>query len=727
MDRNKYVGKQIGNYLVVKSLSRIGGFATVYQGKHIVFKDRAIVAIKLLHAHLASEQEQERFLQEARLLDRLKHPHILSIIEAGIQNGLPYLITEYATNGSLRERLQKHSPNPMTIEEAVIIISQIGQALQYAHQHNIVHRDLKPDNILFNARDQALLADFGIAVVLNAARTQSSDIIGTPSYMAPEQFEGKASTKSDQYALGCIAYELLTGHRPFTISSDAHIAWLAWQHQHTTKKPIPPTHLNHSIPMYMEQAILKAMEKQREDRHTDIFAFLTALGASPSQFKPQPDISIVSSLHIPTTIEADVLEKSQRTMEQWLEEGNAHFKAKRYEEALTIFEQVIRLDSKSAEAYYRIGIVLEELGRTWEAFAAYRQATYLNPKFAHAYIGKGNIHVIFKRYEEALEDFQEAIRVAPKLAFGYYKMGSILIVLNRYEEALAAYESVIRLTPSSVDAYYKKVEMLEGLKRYEDAIATYDRIIHLAPGTADAYYRKGKAIEMLLKIDNKNKRLLFISEEFVPSSLKPFIARLLPKPGYKNALRAYEKALQLSPNNSSYSKGMGNVLKHLGKFDQAEIAFSETRELDIGYPKWSSRLSNALWLSTPIIINHFIISFMLGFILQSLSVLGGIILIGLVFSAIFSYVIYYIDKPYHLYNAIILFTPPIFCSMEFTYSYWLSIHVIYFDIRLIICTIIFIFFTYLYTSLIFDLDIYGGKSLAKNYVSLLISFLKRGK
>ena len=91
MDKNSYIGKQICNYLVVKPLSTSGGFAKVFQGKHIVFIDRPIVAIKLVHAHLISEKEQKRFLQEAGLLDKLKHPHILPIVEAGVQNGLPYL------------------------------------------------------------------------------------------------------------------------------------------------------------------------------------------------------------------------------------------------------------------------------------------------------------------------------------------------------------------------------------------------------------------------------------------------------------------------------------------------------------------------------------------------------------------------------------------------------------------------------------------------------------
>jgi serine/threonine protein kinase len=114
-DNSNFVGKQIGSYRIVNQLSTRGGFGSVYLGKHIVFTNRPIVAIKVLPTHLASEQEKERFLQEARFLDQLKHPHILPIIEAGTEDGLPFLIAEYASGGSLKDRLQKQGPYPLSL------------------------------------------------------------------------------------------------------------------------------------------------------------------------------------------------------------------------------------------------------------------------------------------------------------------------------------------------------------------------------------------------------------------------------------------------------------------------------------------------------------------------------------------------------------------------------------------------------------------------------------
>lgn len=210
-----YIGKQIGNYRIVTEIAS-SYFSHVFRGEHVFLHER-IVAIKLLHAYLDSPQESDRFLQEAQFLAKLRHRYIMSIVDVGTFENLPYLVVEYAQNGSLRDRLRRHpSPRPLPLDEALTILLQVGQALQYAHEMNVVHRDLKPENILFNSRNEALLADFNIATVLETAKTKSIDIIGSPLYMAPEQFEGIISKRSDLYALGCIAYELLQDARPST-------------------------------------------------------------------------------------------------------------------------------------------------------------------------------------------------------------------------------------------------------------------------------------------------------------------------------------------------------------------------------------------------------------------------------------------------------------------------------------------------------------------------------
>src|SRR5579859_3950508 len=198
---NNYAGKQIGNYQIISRIAG-GAFGSVYLARHAIFAKRPLVAIKLLHAHLNTQEERDRFLQEAQWLEMLQHPHILSIFDAGIHENYPYLATEYASNGSLHGRIKRLSSEPLSMQECLSILAQVGEALQYAHQQNIIHRDLTPGNVLFNAQDEVLLADFGVATMLaTTSIKRTANPIGTPPYMAPEQFQGEISKEIDQYAL----------------------------------------------------------------------------------------------------------------------------------------------------------------------------------------------------------------------------------------------------------------------------------------------------------------------------------------------------------------------------------------------------------------------------------------------------------------------------------------------------------------------------------------------
>src|SRR5436309_14001063 len=274
---NSYIGKQIGNYRIIEELAS-GSYGRVYKGVHI-FLSKRVVAIKVLQRmYLGSQKEREGFLQEAQFLELLKHPHILPIYDVGIDDGIPYFVAEYAPNGSLRDLLQQRYPHPLPADEAVSMLMQIGQALYHAHQQNIIHRDLKPENILFNAKGEALLADFGIAVVLETPQTSPVNIIGSPLYMAPEQFDGMVSQRSDQYALACIGYEMLTTHNPFVGQNAFTMAF-----KHKLADPLVPSHFNPELPLTVERAILKGMSRERSDRYPDMPTFIAALHTSSVQ------------------------------------------------------------------------------------------------------------------------------------------------------------------------------------------------------------------------------------------------------------------------------------------------------------------------------------------------------------------------------------------------------------------------------------------------------------
>jgi len=179
------VGQQLGQYCLTRLLGR-GGFADVYLGEQIYLGSQA--AIKVLSAPLAPEA-RSGFLDEARTLVRLAHPRIIRLLDYGMQEQTPFLVMEYAPGGTLRklhpcgERL----PLPTVVE----YVQQVAEALQYAHNERLIHRDVKPDNLLLGQHGEILLSDFGIALLAHSTRSQRTEnIVGTVSYMAPEQIQG---------------------------------------------------------------------------------------------------------------------------------------------------------------------------------------------------------------------------------------------------------------------------------------------------------------------------------------------------------------------------------------------------------------------------------------------------------------------------------------------------------------------------------------------------------
>ncbi|MBX5459284.1 MAG: serine/threonine protein kinase [Thermogemmatispora sp.] len=275
-------GRQLlSNYELIRRLGR-GGSSTVYLARHRFLSRWSLVALKRLQTPLDTAEGQAQFKAEVHLLEGLSHPHILSLLDAGIdQEDCPYLVTQYAAGGSLRQRLRQAGGRPLPLAEAVAILTQVGAALQYAHERGIIHRDLKPENILFAADGSALLADFGIALQLTSRSLEATSLSGTPAYMAPEQFRGQAGRESDQYALACVAYELCTGRRVFEEQDP-----LALMYCHTQREPEPLRHYNPLLPPAMEAAILRGLAKERHERYPSVSAFVTALAAGAKDSQP---------------------------------------------------------------------------------------------------------------------------------------------------------------------------------------------------------------------------------------------------------------------------------------------------------------------------------------------------------------------------------------------------------------------------------------------------------
>jgi serine/threonine protein kinase len=259
------VRQYLGNYRLSYLLGQ-GGFAEVYLGEHITLKTPA--AIKVLRMQLVREA-QESFLHEARTIAGLDHPNIVSVFEFGVDHYTPYLVMSYAPKGTLRRRFPRG-----TILSSTGVLSYVRQtaaALQYAHDRKLVHRDIKPENLLLGTGDHVLLSDFGLAIVSQSTNhVDFQDTAGTMAYMAPEQLQGKACPASDQYALGIVVYEWLTGGWPFN-GSQQEIAL-----QHAQRSATPLAEKVPTIPPAIEQVVMKALAKNPSERFSTVQDFASA-------------------------------------------------------------------------------------------------------------------------------------------------------------------------------------------------------------------------------------------------------------------------------------------------------------------------------------------------------------------------------------------------------------------------------------------------------------------
>ncbi len=609
MDDQDLTGIEIGNYRIISEINS-GAFGSVYKAEHAHLSKR-VVAIKMLHTYLGSAKEREQFVQEAQFLALLEHANILQVLDFGFRERQPYLIANYAAGGSLRDLLIKQ--NVVPVEKALTILGQIGQALQYAHERNIIHRDLKPENILFNAQGETLLADFGIATMLSTASVKHlTTVSGTPPYMAPEQFQGIISKEGDQYALGCIAYELVTGHLPFTAPD-----FLSMGFKHLTEPPPAPTQHNPQIPLATEAAILKALSKQRTERHADISAFLVAMRQPFMQptILPNAPATVVSTLSASASAILST-PASSRTRDEWLKVGHDHYNAARYSEALLAYDKAVSLDDKYPRAHYNRGRALNELKRYEEALAACELVLSLDPKYASAYNVKANALDYLGRYEEAVVMYDLALSFDPKNSVMYNNKGNTLYRLRNYTKALVEYEKAIECNPKFARAHNNRGNTLYGLKRYEEALEACEQALRLESDFASAYNNKGNALDSLARYDeavaayeravyfsprdqvmhnNKGNTLHRLKryEEAVAAydeaiRLSPNYTVAYNNKGnslyglrrYEEALKAYEQAIRLNPNDAQTYRNKGNTLKQLGRNKEAEQDYAKARELD---------------------------------------------------------------------------------------------------------------------------------------------------
>ncbi len=268
--RRDRTGQQLGDYRLERLLVR-HGFADTYLGEHILHHKQ--VVLRLFHVTLRDEDSQD-FIKEVQVLAQLDHPHILRIIDVVVEDGIPMIVIDATSHETLRVR----HPRGVRLELATIIpyLEHLASALRYLHDQNLIHHNIQPESMVIGTEEKVVLSHFGFTflahhTILVETPALEEAVVEAVSYMAPEQIRGEASSASDQYALAVVVYEWLCGRLPFEGSP------LEIIEQHLSANPPPLRELVPNLDPAIEQAVLKAMAKDPEQRFDSAEDFVQAL------------------------------------------------------------------------------------------------------------------------------------------------------------------------------------------------------------------------------------------------------------------------------------------------------------------------------------------------------------------------------------------------------------------------------------------------------------------
>lgn len=295
---------KLGRYEVRGKLGR-GAMGTVYEAFDPVIQ--RVVAIKVIVKSSVDPYEAEeifaRFRREAQAAGRLSHPNIVPVYEYGEDDEMAYIVMELIHGRELRDYFE--NDERFSIAEGANIMMQLLEALRYSHSRGVIHRDIKPANIMIAADGQVKITDFGIARIDSSNLTQAGVVMGTPTYMSPEQFLGQeADHRADLYACGVILYQLLTGQRPFSGSV------ISIMRQVTQQELPPPSHTNPDVPAQLDEIVKKAMAKQPAERYQGAAEFMAAL-AGATLAHPLPARTIPAGSAMPAGRPAQKTEREE--------------------------------------------------------------------------------------------------------------------------------------------------------------------------------------------------------------------------------------------------------------------------------------------------------------------------------------------------------------------------------------------------------------------------------
>jgi serine/threonine protein kinase/Flp pilus assembly protein TadD len=512
------------------------------------------VAVKVLHPHVAVSLGSERFLREIQIAARLQHSHIVPLYDSGQFEDLLYYVMPYVEGESLRQRLERRKRLPL--EEALAVARAVAAALDYAHRHAIVHRDIKPENVMLND-DVAMVTDFGIAKAVTAAASDNLTLtgaaVGTPAYMSPEQASGarELDARTDVYSLGCVVYEMLAGRAPFIGPTVQAIIT-----QCLTQPPPPLRALAENAPEWVEQALMKALAKEPEERFATAAEFAQALKARSAVTTPPGAPSLGADLqtsHAKSIAVLPFVNMSADPENEYFTDGVA-------EEIINALSkiQTLRVASRtSAFAFKGKSQDITDIGRKLKVATVLegsvrKAGNRLRVTAQLVNVGDG-YHLWSERYDRQLED---VFAIQDEIAENIVR--ALRVVLSEEEK-----RAIEKAPTDNVQAYeyylrgrqffhqFRRTGIQYARRMFERAIESDPKYALAYTGVADCcsflymYWDGSKA--NLETADSASRKALELDSDLAEAHASRGFAISLSSKRYDEAQREFETAIRLNP------------------------------------------------------------------------------------------------------------------------------------------------------------------------------------
>ncbi len=604
-----------GRYQVHQTL--MGGMGEVYLCLDLV--ENYPFALKTFQSrYLANPYIRDLFVSEVGAWVGLeKHPNIVRCYSMEKLDNQPFMVLEWVTGeqgkgANLRSWLQH---GPLGISDALGIVIDICHGLIHAQtkQPGLVHRDLKPENILMAQGAVAKITDFGLASVVQqtglkvlpdlnpSLRRQTmigaGGVVGTPSYMAPEQWRGEqCNVRTDIYAVGCILYELLTWRSPYWAPT---IDGLARLHMTAPPPVIPP---RDGLPDVLNQILARCLAKDPDDRFADPLTLVDAVNElyhdqfgsrychtpSPAPFSAGDYLNRGASYAQVGRLEAAIadfdcaIELDPTHAVSYYNRGNTNAQLDRWATAIDDYTRAIELDPALAAAYAARGAAYAKLGLLEAAVADCNHAIILDATVAITYFNRGSVYDQIGRSKEALADYTRAIELDPSYADAYVSRGATYRDLDRLEEALADYTRAIELDPSYAGAYASRGVIRENLGRVEEALADYTRAIEFDPSAAIFYFSRGEVYHQMERLEEAladYTRAIELEPAFSSAVYYYRGTTYAQVDCLEEALADYTRAIELDPSAAIFYFSRGEVYHQMERVEEALADYTRAIEL----------------------------------------------------------------------------------------------------------------------------------------------------